>query len=306
MPTDALADGLSISHPNFSYYATEKRLPNMSTEMFWWLKGHYDMAQNPSDTYLKRNIFNNTNDSSVRCSYAAARVYRPQLADATKVLTPYGSEIAQKIAEIIMVSAKDPINYHETMPSDKNFINCFVSWRMLGLLTVMHSAIETARARRMQHLEETNSLPPNPPIVPFVPNLYGKQASYDPDVIYSGNNTDSMSGEEETDSSVGSVLGDPMMSIANRMDIYEEKDIIVHSLRYGKFGLATYVPAQALGDSGARTDYRLLVKYSMLDARSIRDGTRGRAKLGLTVSPIGRQLLKDLADKGLIPARAVL
>jgi hypothetical protein len=102
------------------------------------------------------------------------------------------------------------------------------------------------------------------------------------------------------------VLVDPMTSIANRMDIYEEKDIIVHSLRYGRFGLATYVPAVALGDSSARTDYRQLVKYSLLDARAIRDGTRGRAKLGLTISPIGRQLIKDLGDKGLIPARAVL
>lgn len=272
------------------------------------------MGQNPTDPFLRRAIFSNTSDSSIRCSYAAARVCRPQLADATKVLTPYGSEIASKVANIIVQSAKDPINYHETLASDKNFITCFITWRMLGLLTVMHNAIEIAKANRMRHLEETDSLPPNPPVVKFAPNLYGKQELSDP-YEFDQNTAESGSGSENGvygDKPAhpvdvqDEVLADPMTSIANRMDIYEEKDIIVHSLRYGKFGLATYVPAVALGDSSARTDYRQLVKYSLLDARAIRDGTRGRAKLGLTVSTIGRQLLKDLGEKGLIPARAVL
>lgn len=280
MPTDLLPNGLAITHPNFSYHANVEKLPEMSTEMFWWLKGHYDLSRSSEDAWLKRTVFETTNDSTIRCVYAAMRIYRPVLAENARTLTPYGSEVANKVNNVVIQSGRDPMEYHKTLESDLNFITVYLTWRMLGLLFIMDKAIEKARADRMKHLEETNSLPPNPPIAKF------------------------MEAQENIDLE-DNPLRDPI-AMTERFDIYKEENITVHSLRYGKFGLAVYVPAVALGDSKGRSDSRQLVKLGILDARTIRDGTRGRAKLGLTVSSIGKQLIKDLANKGLISQPSVL
>jgi hypothetical protein len=278
MPIDRLPGGIAVTHPFFSYHANAENLPQLSNEMFWWLKSHHDLGQNPSDKYLKKNIFENITDTALRCSYAACRIYVPKLSEPGRTLTPYGSEIASKVNDVIEASRKEPNEYHSVCESDKNFINAFMTWRAIGLLVTMDLAIEVARERRMKHLEKTNSLPPNPPISILT------------------RTTELEDGEP----------GDMLSVVANKLDMYELSDITVHALRFGKFGLSVYVPAVGLGQSSGRVDYRQLIKFGLLDARAIRAATRGRPKLGLTVSDIGKKLIKDLVDLGLIPAPPVL
>jgi hypothetical protein len=276
MPTDTLADGLSITHPYFSYYATQLSLPKMSTEMFWWLKGHYDLSQNPDDSYLRSSIYHNTTDSAIRAAYSALRIYKPALCDITLVLTPYGKSVADKTHDIVIQSRDIPMEYHQTMESDLNFISCFLPWRIVGLLAIMNLAIDNAKVKHLELLAKTNNLPPNPRAVSIA-----KKKDLHP-------------------------LGSPLPFFNDSYDVYTEKDITVHTVKFGKDDLIAYIPAVIFGTGRARSDYRELARYGLLDIHSVRDGSRGRAKLGLTTSSVGKQLIKDLARKGLIQGQAVL
>jgi len=62
--------------------------------------------------------------------------------------------------------------------------------------------------------------------------------------------------------------------------------------------IITYVTVASLGVGKARTDWRSLARYGLLDVRTIRDGTRGRAKLALMINENGKNFLSELVDKG--------
>lgn len=264
----------------------------MSAEMFWWLKAHHDAVRNPTDEVLKEGISDVNSDSAIRCIYAATRIYRPKMTDTLHSLSAYGASVAEKVVATIEASDEDPMTYPQRLPVENNFIQCVLTWRAVGLLHMTYAALYKAQVERFDYLQKHGHLPPNP----IMKHKTRKADKAD---------KNSMSEKElEREQEFG--FGNPILEKHNKLDIYEENEPIVHAIQIGANSLAVYVPAVSLGTGTGRVDWRELTKYGLLDVRTVHDGARGRAKLGLTVSDVGKRLIKDLGDSGLLRASGVL
>lgn len=306
MPIIDLGQHVSVNNDEACSHPDMLKLGHLSTELLLWLDmtrrievmRKMDMSANAQNLET-RMVSPNFYQTVVRARTAAYVGYRPAYADIDGNLTSLGlgkAELAQRIVEAL-ISAKvefisvKPANWQT---SEEAFVNMVIPIRAARLLKLFKSACLEAEQRDAAARERDRE---------DMPGIHGKPTGA-PKLIKTGNSDSTErlqlldiieTGQAKlvpTDDSVDTLVFDVMTIPAQTStDAADAPKPVPQSVRQA------WVPAAPLS-SVARNDLKVLLRFGLVDRRSLFTTNRGRPPSVVRVSPPGEILLKDLHRAG--------